>query len=83
MITYLRHVQGEIPLVVETHSADIIATIILLKEDIEAEMGQAMKITILGGGEAHLLAEELVGADIGVVVSPPRPLAYSWDYRRV
>ncbi|EKM54391.1 uncharacterized protein PHACADRAFT_258201 [Phanerochaete carnosa HHB-10118-sp] len=80
---YKKAVNGEIPLVVETHNADIIATVILLKREIEIETGQAMKVTILGGGEAYLLAEELAGADVGVIMSPPRPLAYSWDYRRV
>lgn len=75
--------KGEIPLVVETHSADIIATVILLKTEIETETGHALKVTILGGGEAHLLAEELAEANVGVIVSPPRPLAYTWDHRRM
>ncbi|GJE95461.1 carbohydrate esterase family 9 protein [Phanerochaete sordida] len=80
---YKKVVDGEIPLIVETHNADIIATLITLKTEVEAKTGHTMKVTILGGAEAHLLADELAGAGIGVVVSPPRPLAYSWDLRRV
>lgn len=33
-----------------------------------------MKMTILGGTEAHLLAPELAAANVGVVLLPPRPL---------
>ena len=67
-------VQGEIPLVAETNSADIIATLILLKREIEEKTEHKMKLTILGGAEAHLLASDLAAADVGVVLMPPRPL---------
>ena len=59
-------------MVVETHNADIIATLILLKQEIEEETGHAMKLTVVGGTEAHLLASELAAADVGVVLVPPR-----------
>lgn len=58
----------------EANSADIIATLILFKREIEQETGNALQLTILGGGEAHLLAPELADAGVGVVLHPPRPL---------
>jgi hypothetical protein len=60
--------------VVHTNNADIIASLILLKREVESETGNELKLTILGGTEAHLLATELADADIGVVLFPPRPL---------
>jgi hypothetical protein len=65
--------QGKIPLVVRTNSADIITTVLRLKEELELELNHPLKVTILGGAEAHLLANELAKADVGVVLMPPRP----------
>ncbi|KAI0085138.1 hypothetical protein BDY19DRAFT_457969 [Irpex rosettiformis] len=75
--------KGEIPLVVGTNNADIIATIVNLKEELEAEIGNKIKVTIVGGAEAHILAQELARADVGVLLTPPRPYPYTWDHRRV
>ncbi|KAF7792287.1 hypothetical protein EIP86_003323 [Pleurotus ostreatoroseus] len=75
--------KGEIPLVVEVNSADIIATVIQLKQEVESTTGRRLKITVIGGTEAHLVANELAKADIGVVLMPPRPFPYTWDYRRI
>ncbi|ESK97124.1 carbohydrate esterase family 9 protein [Moniliophthora roreri MCA 2997] len=75
--------EGDIPLVVEAHSADIIATLILLKKQVELEKRATLKLTITGGAEAHLLAGELAAADVGVVLSPPRPFPYVWEDRRI
>ena len=70
--------QGEIPLIVATHNADIIVTIVHLKQELEAEIGNRLKVTIVGGAEAHILARELANAGIGVVLTPPRPyVSYS------
>ncbi|KAL8291602.1 hypothetical protein RQP46_001860 [Phenoliferia psychrophenolica] len=74
--------QGEIPLVVNAWKADTIATIILLKREVEKESGKPLKWIIHGGQEAHLVANELAEADISVILSPPRAFPESWDERR-
>lgn len=35
-----------------------------------------------GGQEAHLVADELAKANIGVILTPPRAFPGSWDERR-
>ncbi|KAJ2931515.1 hypothetical protein H1R20_g5580, partial [Candolleomyces eurysporus] len=74
---------GHIPLVIEAHSADIIATLIILKKEIEAESRIPLKITITGAAEAHLLANELAEAGIGVILVPSRSFPYVWEDRRI
>ncbi len=68
---------------VETDSADIIATVINLKKEVEQVFGAQMRWTIAGGAEAHLLAKELGEANVGVVQVPSRPFPGVWDQRRV
>ncbi|KAI0779702.1 hypothetical protein C8Q74DRAFT_1447183 [Fomes fomentarius] len=63
---------GTIPLVVNVGSADIIATLISLKKEVEAKASNTIKLTIAGGTEAHLLASELAAANVGVIVTPTR-----------
>ncbi|KAL0577309.1 hypothetical protein V5O48_004665 [Marasmius crinis-equi] len=75
--------RGKIPLVVEAHSADVIATLALLKKEVELEKGAPIRLTITGGSEAHLLAEELAEANIGVVLTNPRPFPHAWEDRRI
>ncbi|GLB37491.1 putative amidohydrolase family protein [Lyophyllum shimeji] len=75
--------EGEIPLVIEAHSADIIATLIILKKEVEAETGKTMTMTITGGAEAHILAKELAEARVGVILNPSRPFPYVWEDRRI
>jgi hypothetical protein len=69
-------------LVVEAHSADIIATLILLKKEVEQAKGRSIKMTITGAAEAHLLAEELGDAGVGVILNPARSFPYLWEDRR-
>jgi hypothetical protein len=78
-----RGVQGSIPLVVTVNSADIIASLLLLKREVEAARGTAMKMTLLSGTEAHLLAPELAAANVGVILAPPRSFPYTWEQRRM
>ncbi len=75
--------QGDVPLVVEVESADIIATLISLKFEVERELGTRLKLTIVGAREAHLLASELYTADIGVILSPSRPYPSPWEAHRM
>lgn len=51
--------QGSVPLVVEVGSADIMATLLQLKADIEDKKGTRMRMVFSGATEAHLLAEEI------------------------
>ncbi|PCH43664.1 hypothetical protein WOLCODRAFT_75840 [Wolfiporia cocos MD-104 SS10] len=76
-------VNGEIPLVVDVDSADLIATLIRLKMEVEAQTGRTLRLTIAGAAEAHLLAAELAEANIGVILSPARSYPFDWDRRRI
>lgn len=42
-----------------------------------------MKMTILGGTEAHLVAKEIKEAGVGVIVAPVRSYPYSWEDKRM
>lgn len=75
--------QGAMPLVVHAESADIIATVINLKLAYERETRRSLHLTIAGGAEAHLLAEELGEHDINVVLTPSRPFPGKWEQRRM
>ena len=77
-----RVVAGESALVLSAHSADTIASVIRLKSQIEAASSQSLRIVIIGGAEAHLVADELAAAKIAVVLAPLLPHAQSWDQRR-
>lgn len=74
---------GLLVLVVDVESADVMASLIGLKAEIEASTGKALKMTFTGASEAHLLAAEISEASIGVIVTPARPFPASWERRRV
>lgn len=48
-----------VPLVVNVNSADIMATLLLLKEEIEEKRGSIMNMVFAQAAEAHLLAAEI------------------------
>ena len=75
--------QGTLTLVVHAKNADIIASLVALKAEVEAQSNVPMKLTIMGGAEAHLLAPELAEANVGVIVSPVRSFPFSWEGRRM
>ncbi|KAG7098629.1 hypothetical protein E1B28_000547 [Marasmius oreades] len=75
--------QRVMPLVVEAHSADVIATLILLKKEIEYQKGFSIKLTVTGASEAHLLAKELGEAEVGVILNPPRLFPHVWEDVRI
>ncbi|KAJ6577402.1 carbohydrate esterase family 9 protein [Mycena capillaripes] len=79
----LTFLQGEIPLVIEAHGADIIASLILLKKEVENTKGRTIQMTITGGAEAHLLAQELGETGVGVILNPVRSFPYKWEDRRI
>lgn len=64
-------------------NADVIASLLRLKQEVDAISGTSIKMTLVGAGEAHLLAAELAAANVGVIVTPPRPFPYTWEGRRV
>jgi len=74
---------GSIPLVVSVESADIMSSLILLKQEVEAKMGRTIQLTFTGAAEAHLLAKEIGRNNIGVVLTPSRPFPGTWESRRI
>ncbi|KAL5519409.1 hypothetical protein ACEPAH_1092 [Sanghuangporus vaninii] len=74
---------GKIPLVIDVHSADHIATLLMLKKKVELTTGTALRLTLTGASEAHLLAQELGEARVGVILNPVRPFPATWDQRRI
>ena len=75
--------KGELPIVIQVHSADIMATLIELKKEVEAKNETKIKFTFSGASEAHLLAKEISEAGIGVILTPSRPFPVSWKSRRM
>ncbi|KAK0189119.1 hypothetical protein F5146DRAFT_1058052 [Armillaria mellea] len=74
---------GKIPLVIDVDNADIMASLIQLKSEIERTTGVPLRMTFAGAAEAHLLAAEIGYAGIGVVVVPSRPFPATWELRRI
>lgn len=88
---YLRKVvAGELPVVVTAHSADAIAAILKVKKAVEAEISLRsgssstgkIRLAVIGGAEAYLVADELAAAGVGVVLAPAQSYATSWEQRR-
>ncbi|KAL0056647.1 hypothetical protein AAF712_016747 [Marasmius tenuissimus] len=86
---FKRIVEGDIPLLIKVENADIMATLIQLKGEVEStikaqnHMAKKLRITFVGAAEAHLLASEIAGAEIGVIVAPVRPFPASWQQLRI
>lgn len=51
--------QGSIPLIISVGNADIMATLLKLKTELEDQRGVRMKMVFSGATEAHLLAQEI------------------------
>ncbi|KAF8165543.1 hypothetical protein B0H34DRAFT_689508 [Crassisporium funariophilum] len=75
--------EGVVPLVIDVDSADIMASLLILKADVEDKIGSRMRMVFAGGAEAHLLAEEIGNADVGVILTTARPFPFVWDQRRI
>ncbi|PHH63519.1 hypothetical protein CDD81_5800 [Ophiocordyceps australis] len=81
-------VGGEMVLALTIHSADGIATALRIKHEIDTAMhtthqsNTTMRMAIIGGSEAHLVASHLAAANTGVILTPPRPYTSRWDMRR-
>lgn len=74
--------QGTIPLIVEAHNIDIIASLIKMKKEVESQTGFDMKLTITGASEAHLIAAEIAEAGVGLILDP-RPFPAQWEGRKM
>lgn len=46
-------------MVIEVGNADIMATLLILKAEVEDKIGSRMRMVFSGATEAHLLAEEI------------------------
>ena len=68
---------------VNADSADIIASLILLKREVEEKVGSHMQLTISGAIEAHLIAQEIADAGVGIIQVPARPFPTVWERRRM
>ncbi|KAJ7255306.1 carbohydrate esterase family 9 protein [Mycena rebaudengoi] len=75
-------VAGKIPLVVNVESADVIASVLSLKKEVEAAKGRPIQLTLTGATEAHLLAKEIGQAGVGVIVQQ-RPFPSTWQQKRI
>ncbi|OAX43328.1 composite domain of metallo-dependent hydrolase [Rhizopogon vinicolor AM-OR11-026] len=75
--------KGVIPLVVQVQNADIIASLIQLKNEVKAWTGTDIQLTVAGAAEAHLLAKELGEAGVGVILTPSRPFPDDWESKRI
>ncbi|KAJ7636950.1 carbohydrate esterase family 9 protein [Roridomyces roridus] len=73
---------GKIPLVVNAESADIIASLVVLKKEVEAATGNPIRLTLTGATEAHLLAKELGESGVGVLTKQ-RPYPSRWEQKRL
>ncbi|KXH33086.1 amidohydrolase [Colletotrichum simmondsii] len=86
---FLRQVvKGQMALVVTVHSADTIAALLDVKSNVEEALSElvlspkTLRLAVYGGAEAHLVADALSAAKVGVVLAPMQSFAVSWDQRR-
>ena len=75
--------QGEIPLVVNVESADIMATLVNLKREHKDITGHDLRLTFSGATEAHILAKEIARAGISVILTSPRTYPGIWEQKRM
>jgi imidazolonepropionase-like amidohydrolase len=80
---FQRILEGKLPLVVDVHSADIMASVIQLKAEVEAYTGSELRLVFSGAAEAHLIAKEISQANVGVILNPSRPFPINWRARRI
>lgn len=77
-----RVVKGHMPLVLNAHKADTIAAILRVKSAAEDASSIPLRMLLIGGAEAHLLAAELAEAGVGVVLAPLLSYRSEWEERR-
>jgi hypothetical protein len=58
---FSRAAEGALPLIIDVGSADVMAVLLKLKEEVERKRGTRMRLVFSGAAEAHLLAKEIGG----------------------
>ncbi|KAJ1304899.1 hypothetical protein OPQ81_006033 [Rhizoctonia solani] len=79
---YARVIKGELPLVVLVENADIMATLLDLKKELEGVFKSTLHLVFAGATESHLIADEIAKANVGVILAPLRPIPQFWDQVR-
>jgi len=51
-----------VPLVIEVGGADVMSTLLILKQEVEEIKGSTMRMIFTGAAEAHLIAEHIGGS---------------------
>ncbi|PCH40798.1 hypothetical protein WOLCODRAFT_24274 [Wolfiporia cocos MD-104 SS10] len=74
---------GDIPFVIEVASADVMATLLNLKAEIEEARGSFMSMVFARASEAHLIAKEIAQAKVSVILEPVRQFPQTWDDHRI
>ena len=80
-------VAGKMALAITVHSADTISSLLDVKTSVDEAISifggdVKIRLVIIGGAEAHLVARNLAEAGVGVVLAPMQSYAVSWDQRR-
>ncbi|KAG1832110.1 hypothetical protein EV424DRAFT_1313531 [Suillus variegatus] len=75
--------KGQTTLVLDVESADIMATLLRLKDEYEAHSGRELHLTFAGATESHLLAHEIARAGVSVIVTQSKPYPSTWEQRRI
>lgn len=58
-VWFTRAAEGTLPLIIDVGSADVMAALLNLKEEVERKRGTRMRLVFSGAAEAHLLAKEI------------------------
>jgi hypothetical protein len=78
-----RVIELGMPLALTMDSADQIATALRVKGDIDSlNQGWQLRLVIVGGAEAHLVADQLAANKVGVILSPLQSDGGTWGARR-
>jgi hypothetical protein len=56
---FAKAAEGALPLIIDVGSADVMAALLKLKEEVEQKRGTRMRLVFSGAAEAHLLAKEI------------------------
>ncbi|KAG1725689.1 uncharacterized protein EDB91DRAFT_1254630 [Suillus paluster] len=75
--------KGKTTLVVNVENADIMATLLRLKDEYEGHSGRVLRLTFAGATEAHILAHEIAKAGVSVIVTQSKPFPWTWEQRRI
>ncbi|KAG1765832.1 hypothetical protein EV702DRAFT_1272051 [Suillus placidus] len=81
--TLISRVESTTTLVVDVESADIMATLLRLKDEYEAHSARELRMTFAGATEAHLLAHEIARTGVSVIVTQSKSYPWTWEQRRI